>query len=306
MLNFYKILELPENAGADEILQSYERLAARYDPETHANPVFAREKLEEITLAYKSLSNEVSKSWYDMRSENLAPPPLIQKETFTHNPLPSKPPKPELTKEQQREAERDAIAQRYETAGSNVAVVVQVFLWIALLFLSTFILLYFYGMSPVKKNSEGIILVCIIFLGISLHRIPNLLYLQAIYNKEFRPNAKLSEDEIPFIMLILISISIFLFWASPNLFNRNEKKSVWFEMDIPYKEFDHKILYTLEANDGPHRRVVSYESLTYKGSFDSLRIHYSPYNLDQSEIIGIWTQGSFITCKEEFYEKKTE
>ncbi len=306
MLNYYKILELPENAGADEILQSYERLAARYNPETHANPVFAKEKIEELDLAYKSLSNEVSKSWYDVRSEKLVPSPLPQKENFTHNLLPSPPPKHELTKEQQKEAERDAIAQRYEKAGSNVAVAVQVFLWVALLFLSSFILLYYYGMSPVKKNSEGIIVVCITFLGISLHRIPNLLYLQASYNKEFRPDSKLSEDEIPFIMLLLITISIVLFWASPYLFKSYEKKAVWFEMDIPYKEFDHKILYTLEADDGSHRRVVSYESLTYKGDFDSLRIHYSPYNLDQSEIIGVWTQGIMITCKEEFHEKKTE
>lgn len=303
MLNFYKILELPENAGADEILQSYQRLSARYNPETHSNPVFAKEKLEEITIAYKSLSNEVSKSWYDVRSEKLAPPPVAQT-TLIHEPL--LPPKPKLTKEELIDAEKFEIKMRYEKAGSNVAVVVQVFLWVALLFLSTFILLYYYGMSPVKKNSEGIIFMCIIFLGISLHRIANLLYLQAIYNKEFRPDAKLTEDEIPFIMLLLISISIFLFWASPNFLNRIEKKSVWFEMDIPYKEFDHKILYTLEANDGPHRRVVSYETLTYKGNFDSLRIHYSPYNLDQSEIIGIWTQGRFITCKEEFHEKKTE
>lgn len=306
MLNYYKILELPENAGAEEIFQSYQQLAARYNPETHANPVFANEKLEELNLAYKTLSDIVSKNWYDVRSEKLAPSPLPQKETFTHSPLHPPPPKPELSKEQQLEAEREAIAKRYEKAGSNVAVVVQMFLWVGVLFLSTFILLYFYGMSPIKKNSEGIIVVCILFLGISLHRIPNLLYLQAIFNKEFRPEAKLSEDEIPFIMLLLITISIVLFWGSPYLFKSYEKKAVWFEMDIPYKEIDHKILYSLEADDGAHHRVVSYESLTYKGDFDSLRIHYSPYNLDQSEIIGVWTQGIMITCKEEFHEKKTE
>lgn len=303
MLNYYKILELPENAGADEIDQSYQRLAARYNPETHANPVFAKEKLEEITLAYKSLSNEVSKSWYDMRSEKLVPPPVAQT-VLIHNP--PIPPKPQLTKEDLRDAEKIEIARKYDNAGNNVSVGMQIFIWFGLLFLAAYTFFYNYSALKFIKYSELYILLSVLLSGVSLHRLSNLLYLQAVYNKEFRPDARLSEEEIPFILLLLFIACIALFWGTHYYYKKMKEEITWSVRDIRFKDFNHKILYTMEDDYGTHRRVVSYETLTYKGHIDSLRIHYYPENADRSEIIGVWNDGIYTSCKEKYQEKETD
>lgn len=67
MKNYYKILEVEENASIDEIKKSYRKLAAKYHPDR--NPE-GEEKFKEIAEAYETLGNPEKKSQYDNKGKN--------------------------------------------------------------------------------------------------------------------------------------------------------------------------------------------------------------------------------------------
>ena len=56
-VNYYKVLELTENASLDEIQRSYREMALKYHPDRNKNPN-TTEKFIEISEAYETLSRE--------------------------------------------------------------------------------------------------------------------------------------------------------------------------------------------------------------------------------------------------------
>ncbi len=64
MANYYQILEISEQASADEIKKAYRRLAKIYHPDLNSNEG-AQEKFIEIEEAYTCLSNSSSRRIYD-------------------------------------------------------------------------------------------------------------------------------------------------------------------------------------------------------------------------------------------------
>lgn len=67
MKNYYKILEVEENASADEIKKSYRKLASKYHPDKNPD---GEEKFKEIAEAYETLGNPKKKEEYDNRGKN--------------------------------------------------------------------------------------------------------------------------------------------------------------------------------------------------------------------------------------------
>lgn len=72
MKNYYQILEVPENASADEIKSSYRKLARQYHPDV-AKTKDAEEKFKEINRAYETLSDSLKRADYDQ---------FLHKETY--------------------------------------------------------------------------------------------------------------------------------------------------------------------------------------------------------------------------------
>ena len=71
MKNYYSILQLPENAGHDEIRHAYRRLAKHYHPDVNKSQD-AHEKFCEITEAYEFLMESLAKTcWSVYRSHHL-------------------------------------------------------------------------------------------------------------------------------------------------------------------------------------------------------------------------------------------
>lgn len=65
MKDYYKILDLPRNASADQINKSYRRLALKYHPDTNPDDPEATTKFKEATEAYEVLSDPDKKAHYD-------------------------------------------------------------------------------------------------------------------------------------------------------------------------------------------------------------------------------------------------
>lgn len=65
MKDLYEILEVDRNATADEIKQSYRRLAKKYHPDLNPGDHEAQEKFKEISSAYEVLGNEEKRRLYD-------------------------------------------------------------------------------------------------------------------------------------------------------------------------------------------------------------------------------------------------
>ena len=67
MKDYYKILEVEENASEDDIKKSYRNLSKKYHPDL--NPQ-GGEKFKEIAEAYETLSNKEKRSQYDSSKNN--------------------------------------------------------------------------------------------------------------------------------------------------------------------------------------------------------------------------------------------
>jgi len=63
--DFYEILGVPRNAGADEIKKAYRKLAIQHHPDKNPGNKAAEEKFKEAAEAYEVLSNAEKKQRYD-------------------------------------------------------------------------------------------------------------------------------------------------------------------------------------------------------------------------------------------------
>jgi molecular chaperone DnaJ len=64
MADYYALLQVPQNASADDIKKAYRRLARDYHPDRNPEPE-AREKMAEINRAYEVLSDPQRRARYD-------------------------------------------------------------------------------------------------------------------------------------------------------------------------------------------------------------------------------------------------
>lgn len=67
--NFYEILGVAKDATAEQIKKAYRKLARKYHPDI-SKETDAEEKMQEINVAYDTLSNEEKKKQYDFELEH--------------------------------------------------------------------------------------------------------------------------------------------------------------------------------------------------------------------------------------------
>lgn len=68
--DYYKILGVQKNAGADEIKKAYRKLAVKYHPDKNQNNKTAEDKFKEINEANEVLSDPEKRKKYDELGEN--------------------------------------------------------------------------------------------------------------------------------------------------------------------------------------------------------------------------------------------
>ena len=69
-MDYYKILEVSENADILKIKKQYRKLAMKYHPDRNVGDERAAKKFREITEAYEVLSNEKKRKEYDYKRKN--------------------------------------------------------------------------------------------------------------------------------------------------------------------------------------------------------------------------------------------
>ena len=66
MTDYYEVLGVSKNAGADEIKKAYRTLAFKYHPDRNAGDAAAEEKFKQISAAYDVLGDETKRRNYDL------------------------------------------------------------------------------------------------------------------------------------------------------------------------------------------------------------------------------------------------
>ena len=90
-MNYYKILEVEENADFSEIKKKYRKLAMKYHPDKNPGDDVAVKRFREIMQAYEVLGDEKKKKEYDYKrkfknkSENKKNENLKNKNNFSDN-----------------------------------------------------------------------------------------------------------------------------------------------------------------------------------------------------------------------------
>lgn len=90
-MNYYKILEVEENADFSEIKKKYRKLAIKYHPDKNPGDDEAVKKFREITEAYEILGDEKKRKEYDNKrkfkngQENKKNENLKNKNKFSDN-----------------------------------------------------------------------------------------------------------------------------------------------------------------------------------------------------------------------------
>ncbi|KAF9000755.1 hypothetical protein BDQ17DRAFT_1359486 [Cyathus striatus] len=75
-IDYYQLLEVDENATADEIKKSFRRLALIHHPDkNHEDVEGATNRFAALQQAYEVLSDEQERAWYDSHKASLAPEP---------------------------------------------------------------------------------------------------------------------------------------------------------------------------------------------------------------------------------------
>jgi DnaJ-class molecular chaperone len=68
--SYYKVLELPDTAGIDDIKKAYRRLSMTYHPDRNKSDPTATERFQKISEAYETLGDADKKQEYDMTRNN--------------------------------------------------------------------------------------------------------------------------------------------------------------------------------------------------------------------------------------------
>ena len=68
--SYYKVLELPDTAGIDEIKKAYRRLSMAYHPDRNKSDPTATERFQKLSEAYETLGDADKKQEYDMTRNN--------------------------------------------------------------------------------------------------------------------------------------------------------------------------------------------------------------------------------------------
>ena len=63
--NYYELLGVPRDASADDIKQSFRRLARKYHPDLNPGDKIAEDKFKDISEAYEVLSDRSKRSQYN-------------------------------------------------------------------------------------------------------------------------------------------------------------------------------------------------------------------------------------------------
>ncbi len=66
-MDYYRALEVPEQADESQIKQAYRKLAKKYHPDLNPDDPTAEEKFKEIVEAYKVLGDGAKRKEYDLK-----------------------------------------------------------------------------------------------------------------------------------------------------------------------------------------------------------------------------------------------
>lgn len=83
MKNYYRILEVEENAKDEDIKKAYRRLAKQFHPDRNPGNKYAEERFKEIAAAYAVLEDNIKRAQYDRQLYLLRNPPVYTTYTNT-------------------------------------------------------------------------------------------------------------------------------------------------------------------------------------------------------------------------------